>query len=170
MALRNTGTTLTFHNDARILRRCTELHESFVAKMKQSFDPTKFKSMMLFQPIPSYFGEISKQRGGNMLGLDNVHHNAVMWTAGVEVELDEAALAKAQAEMSKFTAQVKEYSKSVNGDLDFLFLNYADASQDPLGSYGSTNIKHIRTTAAKYDPTGVFQRRIPGGFKISRVG
>lgn len=27
----------------------------------------------------------------------------------------------------------------------------------------------MREAAAKYDPTGVFQTRVPGGFKISKV-
>lgn len=51
----------------------------------------------------------------------------------------------------------------------FRFMNYGAASQDVLGSYGSQNVEYIRQVATKYDPDGVFQERIPGGFKISRV-
>ncbi|KAL7620591.1 hypothetical protein AAE478_009586 [Parahypoxylon ruwenzoriense] len=163
------GTTLTFRNNPEILRRCVELHEDFVQGLKRSINPDNFASMLFFQPIPFYMGTMGKERGGNMLGLDAVRNNAIMWTAGVAVDSDEGALAIAQAELNVMTARVKELSRSTDGDMDFIFLNYAEASQDPLGSYGLPNIQHMRNVASTYDPTGIFQRRVPGGFKISRV-
>ena len=39
-----------------------------------------------------------------------------------------------------------------------------------MESYGEENFEFIRQAAAKYDPTAVFQERVPGGWKISRVG
>lgn len=48
----------------------------------------------------------------------------------------------------------------------FKYLNYADRSQDPLGSYGAQSLEFLKRTSAKYDPSGVFQKRVPGGFKI----
>ncbi|KAI2636520.1 hypothetical protein GGS26DRAFT_581315 [Hypomontagnella submonticulosa] len=164
---RGASTTLTFHNDPQILRRCVELHEDLIQRLKTSIGEENFTTMLFFQPIPSYMGEIAKQRGGDMLGLDAIKHNAILWTAGAAVNTDEA-LAIALYETNVMTAQVKEFAKSVNGDLDFIYLNYADASQDPLGSYGAANIQHMRDMAAQYDPTEVFQKRVPGGFKISR--
>ncbi|KAI2468961.1 FAD binding domain-containing protein [Annulohypoxylon bovei var. microspora] len=167
----NFGTTLTFRNDPQIIRRCVELHEDFVETLKRSIDPDKFETFIFFQPLPSYMAQISHQKGGNMLGLDSVPYNGILWSTGIAVDpsVGEAAFAVAQAEASIFTAQIKEASRSFNGDMDFIYLNYADASQDVFGSYGAANIQHIRDVAAAYDPTGVFQRRIPGGFKISRV-
>lgn len=41
--------------------------------------------------------------------------------------------------------------------------------EDPLGSYGVENVAKIRAAARKYDPNQVFQKRFPGGFKISKV-
>lgn len=101
--------------------------------------------------------------------LKRVQANTIVWVAGVAVDGDEAALAVAQAELNRMTARVKQAAKSLNGDIDLVYLNYADATQDPIGSYGSANVQFIRDVAARYDPLGVFQRRIPGGFKISRV-
>jgi len=48
-------------------------------------------------------------------------------------------------------------------------LNYADNTQDPLASYGSASVKKMKAAAKKYDPSGVFQKLVPGGFKISNV-
>ncbi|KAI0138688.1 FAD binding domain-containing protein [Hypoxylon sp. NC0597] len=167
----NAGTTLTFRNSAEILRRAVELHADWVETLKKSINPDKLVTFFFFQPLPSYMAQVSHQRGGNMLGLDSVPYNGILWScgAGVDPSEGEAAFAIAQAETSAFTAQIKELTRSLNGDMDFIYLNYADGSQDPLGNYGAANIQHIRNVAAAYDPTAVFQRRIPGGFKISRV-
>ncbi|KAI1454927.1 FAD binding domain-containing protein [Annulohypoxylon moriforme] len=167
----NVGTTLTFRNDPRIIRRCVELHEEYVETLKRSINPDNFKTFIFFQPLPSYMAQVSHQKGGNMLGLDSIPYNGILWSTGVAVDTSEgdAAFAVAEVETSIFTARIKEATRELNGDMDFVYLNYADASQDALGSYGAANIQHIRNVAAAYDPTEVFQKRIPGGFKISRV-
>jgi hypothetical protein len=48
----------------------------------------------------------------------------------------------------------------------FLYLNYADNSQDPFTSYGKANKARLQAVSRKYDPTGVFQKAMPGGFKL----
>lgn len=55
------------------------------------------------------------------------------------------------------------------GLLDWTYLNYADRSQDPFGSYGAGNVRRLKDVAVRYDPDGVFQKLCPGGFKISHV-
>jgi hypothetical protein len=161
--------TITFYNDPQILRRCVELHAELADSLTQSIGADNFQTAWFLQPIPSYFAELGQQQGGNMLGLERVQHNMVVLTAGVAVKSDESAYAIAQAELLNTIAQAREYSKQVSGDVDFVYLNYAHPSQDPLSNYGQDNVQHIREMAAKYDPTGVFQTRVPGGFKISRV-
>lgn len=48
----------------------------------------------------------------------------------------------------------------------FEYLNYAGPHQAPLASYGTDNLDYLRKVSKKYDPTGVFQRKVPGGFKL----
>lgn len=165
------ATTLFFRNDKQIISGIVDIHAEFVERLKTLIDPSVFTTMVFFQPIPTYIGQIGKQRGGNMLGLDAIDSNAILYTAGASVDpaAGEAVFAIAQSETYAMTAKIEALLQSLNGDLGFRYLNYADASQDPLGSYGAANIQHIRDMAAQYDPTGVFQKRIPGGFKISRV-
>jgi hypothetical protein len=52
--------------------------------------------------------------------------------------------------------------------IPFIYLNYAGKSQDPIGSYGHDgNIKkHLQAVSKKYDPHGIFQTKVPGGFKL----
>lgn len=61
------------------------------------------------------------------------------------------------------------HAEDIIRNVEFRYLNYSDISDDPLGTYGDDNVKKMREVANKYDPTGVFQTRVPGGFKISKV-
>lgn len=69
----------------------------------------------------------------------------------------------------KLRDDISEYAASVGADNPFIYLDYADIGQRPLESYGPENVAKIRAAAAKYDPEGVFQHMMPGGFKISQV-
>ncbi|RYC55514.1 hypothetical protein CHU98_g10691 [Xylaria longipes] len=165
----NYGLTLTFNNDKRIAQRCVELHTEFVKSLSNLMAPETYLTQMVLQPLPSYRWPIGKQRGGNVLGLDSLQNNALLYTAGVGIRTDNAPLEEANALLEAMGAQVADFAKSVQGDMDFIYMNYAGADQDPLATYGASNIKLIKDVAAKYDPTGVFQTHIPGGYKISAL-
>jgi hypothetical protein len=106
------------------------------------------------------------------MGLDRLAGDGLLWTFGVALNpnnTDEADLAVAQTLLGEFAGTVEEFAHEIGGHEDFVDLNYADASQNPLGSYGEENAQFIRKVAEKYDPSGVYQTRFPGGFKILRV-
>jgi hypothetical protein len=65
--------------------------------------------------------------------------------------------------------RIREYARSIGADNPYLYLDYADVTQDPLASYGPENVEKMKAAAEKYDPFGVFQKLVPGGFKISKV-
>ncbi|KAJ0384800.1 hypothetical protein COL922a_007631 [Colletotrichum nupharicola] len=71
--------------------------------------------------------------------------------------------------MAAAAVRIEDFAVSVDGNVNWRNLNYADPSQDPIKTYGDANINFIRSVASQCDPEGVFQKRIPGGFKISRV-
>ncbi|CAN9202362.1 unnamed protein product [Alternaria sp. RS040] len=48
----------------------------------------------------------------------------------------------------------------------YKYLNFAASFQDPLASYGGIELERMKKVARKYDPTGVFQTQVPGGFKL----
>jgi hypothetical protein len=39
-----------------------------------------------------------------------------------------------------------------------------------LSGYGEKNLEHMRKVSEKYDPEGVFQTMVPGGFKLRNAG
>ncbi|GAB1314575.1 hypothetical protein MFIFM68171_04785 [Madurella fahalii] len=46
----------------------------------------------------------------------------------------------------------------------FIYLNYAGDTQDPIGSYGT--LEQLRRVSRKYDPQGLFQKAVPGPWKL----
>lgn len=48
----------------------------------------------------------------------------------------------------------------------FIFPNDAYDRQDPLRSFGTNTFRKMRGIAKTYDPDRVFQRQVPGGFKL----
>lgn len=50
--------------------------------------------------------------------------------------------------------------------IPYQYLNYADISQDPIGGYGEEIKAKLQAASKKYDPEGVFQKQVPGGFKV----
>ena len=71
---------------------------------------------------------------------------------------------------NSYIDKLREYAVSIGADNPFIYLDYAYKTQDPLASYGKKNYDHIKAMAEKYDPIGVFQTMVPGGFKISKAG
>ena len=106
-----------------------------------------------------------------MLGLERSSRNKILFLGSASLsgpDLTEQHPAVYQ-KVAAMRERIKAYSRSIESSEEFVYMNYADATQDSFGSYGEANIEHIRCTANKYDPTGFFQERVPGGFKISRV-
>lgn len=48
----------------------------------------------------------------------------------------------------------------------YKYMNYAAPFQDPIGSYGKDNKAKLQAASKKYDPEGLFQKGVPGGWKL----
>lgn len=72
----------------------------------------------------------------------------------------------AQSSLADVVAKQEQLVRDKGLYVDFKYLNYADISQDPIGSYGAKNKKFLQAVSRKYDPKGVFQTVVPGGFKL----
>lgn len=153
------------------MRYCFEQHISLVAELNATLGPQNFSTLLEFQPLPSYFADIGVQNGGNMLGLERNNRNRLYFALGVTLLTPDSVERLPEAYQVAATVQrVLAFAKSLGSNEDFIYLPYADAAQDALGSYGATSVQHIRQVSKDYDPERFFQRRVPGGFKIDRVG
>ncbi|ORY68841.1 uncharacterized protein BCR38DRAFT_424481 [Pseudomassariella vexata] len=160
--------TLCFKNDPRILMKASELHDQLVEDLKVIAPDGDFTTQCLFQPLPKLFGQRVTEAGGNVMGVEHQAHDGILWLAVAMMKTPEQE-ALAYPKVKAWVKTVEEYAASLDGMLEWVYLNYADKSQNPLASYGEENLKKIRDVAAKYDPDQVFQKLCPGGFKISDV-
>jgi hypothetical protein len=161
--------TLAFRSNRQVLNYIVERNRQLATDIGVAIAPAGFSSNLIYQALPSFFADISADQGGNMFADTLRGHNAVLCTIEIMVSSTQRDLALAATLLRQFTADIRSYSVSIGADHPLVYLNYADSAQDPLGSYPRRHIKHMRKTARKYDPDGLFQTRFPGGFKISRV-
>lgn len=146
--------------------KAVEAHTAVVEKVKAASKTGHFSSLCLFQALPSYYCGLAEERGGNVMGLDKAlkGRNAILALISIntsEEDIRELGLQVAQ----EYLNEIDEYAKSVDGYIDWTYINYADKSQDPLRTLSDPTT--LKATALKYDPEGVFQKKTPG-FKLSR--
>ncbi|EMR62565.1 putative fad binding domain-containing protein [Eutypa lata UCREL1] len=164
----DTWFTLTFKLDDRIIKKVPETLERLAEDLKALVPEGEFTVVFIIQPLPASFAKHSAARGGNLLGLDHVQEDSVLFLSMLKSETPELAQ-RALPLYKSAVEDIETYSKSVDGNVDFRYLNYCHSSQDPLATYGEESITKMREAAAKYDPSGVFQTRVPGGFKLPKI-
>ncbi|KAF4498240.1 6-hydroxy-d-nicotine oxidase [Fusarium agapanthi] len=165
---RNVWFAITFKNKLGLYKKALEMHKQFVSDWKARSPDGDFICHSIFQAIPTIFSKHSLERGGNVVGLDREKDNSVMFQVQLMINgVEQEKIARER--MVRFCKTMKQYSIDQGAAVDWEYLNYADFTQDPLSTYGSKNVDFIRKVAKKYDLKGVFQTRLPGGFKISKV-
>ncbi|KAF3025040.1 hypothetical protein E8E14_014367 [Neopestalotiopsis sp. 37M] len=160
--------TACFKNDSRIVTKSSELHDKLVAEIKELAPDGDFVTQCVLQPLPKLYSEQSVKAGGNVMGVERHADDGLLLlaTAMMKTPEQEAAV---YPKVKAWVDEVRTYADTLDGNLKWIYLNYADPSQDVLKSYGVENLKKIKAAAAKYDPDQVFQKLCPGGFKISKV-
>ena len=157
--------TLTFKNNERIIGKAVSLHRKLVEDMRVDSSDGDFETQCYFQPFPSIIGQRGAEKGGNILGVDKLSDNAIVLLGSLAVKgADQEAIGRQK--MFKWKDTVEKYSRSIGAFLDYRYMNYADASQDVLASYGEENVRKMLEVSSKYDPERILQKRVPGGFKL----
>jgi len=121
-----------------------------------------------FEPLPSIITKYGDLKGGNSLGTSPKDGNAIILL--VSALSTNAASNSAIEKMARtmFT-RINTAMKAMGTLHTFEYLNYADASQDPIRSYGPANVQRLKQASKRYDPKGVFQKQVPGGFKLGAI-
>lgn len=63
-------------------------------------------------------------------------------------------------------AQADAYASSKGALNSYIYLNYAYKTQRPIDGYGAASVLNLKAVSYKYDPEQVFQKLVPGGFKL----
>ncbi|KAL8881357.1 MAG: hypothetical protein Q9198_001429 [Flavoplaca austrocitrina] len=116
-----------------------------------------------YQPLPTEI--TTKASNTNSLGLDASDGNLVLTLLGAQWTLatDDAAITAAA---NKWLAAAKAAAAKAGLVNEFVYLNYAAPGQDPISGYGAANKANLRSVSQKYDPDQIFQKAVPGAFKL----
>lgn len=159
-------TSLSFKNSARFMEEVYQLGNDIAPSLKWV---TGLRWSLSFQSLPKIIYSKARLTGGNSLGLADEEDDLVIllltstWTSALD---DERMYAAAQT----FFRRVEKRAEEMGVDNSFIYLNYADKWQDPILGYGLQSVDTLRNVASRYDPKGLFQKQVPGGFKIPKAG
>ncbi|KAH0426222.1 FAD binding domain-containing protein [Colletotrichum camelliae] len=159
--------TLTLQPTIVILNKASDIFVQLTHRLDEAGVPVSVN--FVFQPLPKVLDSVKP--GNNVLGFDdNLPSDSILFEARGTLAAEDALFhGVARAEMAKSVEELRAYSASLDAHSTYLYMNYANPEQDVLGSYGEENAQFLKKVATKYDSTSFFQRRVPGGWKISRV-
>ncbi|KAI4183119.1 MAG: hypothetical protein L6R41_005584 [Letrouitia leprolyta] len=120
---------------------------------------------LVFQPLPLAISSHSAKSGGNPLGLDTTSGPQVLALQTVQWS-DTADDVLINTAARKVWQQADEMALKMDLKRNWIYLNYAAEAQDSIGSYGEENVRRLKEVSRKYDPEGLFQKRVLGGFKL----
>ena len=156
--------TISFGNSA-------EMMEEFFQLANQTVQPfvslPGFQTSIAYQPLPTIMTE---RRGAvDSLGPIQTEGNMffIHWAMAVDGTEPDTDVPFRSAVKDLFAAATKK-AKSLGVQRDYLALTYSDSWQDPIGSRSQGTIEEMWESSKKYDPAQLFQKQVPGGFKLPK--
>ncbi|KAK8119668.1 uncharacterized protein PG998_004294 [Apiospora kogelbergensis] len=165
------GTTVGKDHDS-LLKGIKITNDVFFAALPELYAQVPAQNLSLvsidWQPITSLWtaGSQRSNPGGNALGVDTAAKGAYLaWAEVVEwigSEYDDAVFAWAE----KTTNAINAATKAAGLFDAFNYMGDAAGFQEIYAGYGTANQARLLDVSRKYDPERVFQKLLPGGFKI----
>ncbi|OJJ98700.1 hypothetical protein ASPACDRAFT_30727, partial [Aspergillus aculeatus ATCC 16872] len=162
------GQTSTYLNRADVIHQAVEILSKRIRRAKSRARSKDFKIILVMQPWVPLFWKDSEARGGNVLGLVRFNENMLniiisyAWSDEADDSLFHHLAKSGRAKLDTYAWLTDAYN-------EYIYLNYAGGTQDPVRGYGPDNVRFMQQVARKYDPEGVFQHLVPGGFKLPRT-
>ncbi|KAF4616259.1 hypothetical protein G7Y89_g15147 [Cudoniella acicularis] len=115
------------------------------------------------QPISASLVLAGQDRGGNVFGLPAVNQTWFVLDSGWWLPSEDRPGHHATLDIRE---SIWDAAVERGLEVEYIFANDASYSQAVLQSYGSENVAKMKDVQARYDPQMVFQRLVPGGFKL----
>lgn len=112
---------ITVKNDASLLKFIVDQHNAFIPAWQSATGDDTFSLYTIFQGFPTILFQHGVEKGGNVLGMDSVKENSVMFE--VIFVFDNAALEdQARSSLASYRETVKQESIKRGLDVDFEYL------------------------------------------------
>ncbi|PQE14056.1 oxidoreductase FAD-binding protein [Rutstroemia sp. NJR-2017a BBW] len=147
-----------------LIRQMYNLHNETVSKTVSLLTEAVSWSLTA-EPFPTVLTQWGDRKGGNALGLHADDGPLILWLVTVfwHDPTNDDIIAKAVAD---FFSKIDSLAQELGLYNSYSYLNYADKTEPVIEGYGAENVAFLRAVSKKYDPQGVFQKLVPGGFKL----
>ncbi|RWA09625.1 hypothetical protein EKO27_g5487 [Xylaria grammica] len=162
VAKRTAYMNITVKADVGTLRAAANIYTAAIDPVKST---KGLVCSLTLQPYAEPLLQSSAARGGNVLGLSTETGslvNLLLLTYWSNEKDDDAILSAMKAVLQG----IDQDATSKGTKVDYMYMNYASEDQDVIGSYGGENEKFLQEVSRKYDPEGLFQKGVPGGWKL----
>jgi hypothetical protein len=119
--------------------------------------------LFAFEPLPTVF--VQHGAGHNSLGTSAKDGNSMVLLL-TAVWTDPTSSDSVESKAASVIAGIDEVARKIGLLRRFRYVNYANQNQRVVDSYGVENREFLQEVASRYDPEGVFQKLVPGGFKL----
>ncbi|KAI1492419.1 hypothetical protein F5X96DRAFT_691612 [Biscogniauxia mediterranea] len=141
-----------------------EVHKAWLDATKKL--PPGTTLSYTIQPVSKAAVRAGKDRGGNILGLEEVSQTWWVFTAEWPKTGDNTPAQKAVDDISQ---NVRSLAREKGQLLEHTPMNFANSSQNVLRSYGVQSIKPLMGASSQYDPEGLFQKYQNDGFLLRNL-
>jgi hypothetical protein len=160
---RSSFSTFTIVNSAAFMDALLDLGQEYGNSL-----PLLSTMNLIFQPLWTRPRMRSfDYGGGNVLGLEHESRDLVIVLIHT-IWMDSGRTEEVKDNMRTFINQAQQLARQMGVYHPYLYLNYAESFQDVMSSYGPESVDFMIRTSQKYDPIQLWQRRVPGGFKLPR--
>ncbi|CAN9229228.1 unnamed protein product [Alternaria alternata] len=162
---RTVWATTSFSISSTIIHRIHSLWKDVVPRIAAQYAYAKPVAEITFQalPAPPRNGTAPNSLG---FGPDETPEKDLVFLQIIFTFEDAAATDGFEEALKDLVRLIEGLTKEESVFHPYKYLNFAASFQDPLASYGGIELRRMKKVARKYDPTGVFQTQVPGGFKL----
>lgn len=144
----------------------TTFHEKWQETVAMLKDAEGFTFAFGFQPLSKILLENSASKGGNATGLTPSDGPLFIVLLNPTWALPEDDN-RVTTEVTKLLAKFRELASEKSLLHPYIFTNYAYKADDIFKGYSEESTRKLKEVSKKWDPEGIFQTGVPGGFKLS---
>ncbi|KAL1849674.1 hypothetical protein Daus18300_013175 [Diaporthe australafricana] len=160
--LRQYWASITIKPDIALMEAFYQKWQETLSKVK---DSEGFIFSFGFHPITKALLEESQKAGGNAMDIspsDGPLFVVLINPVWKLAEDDERIF----AEVESLVGELRSLARNKGLLHRYIFTNYGYSKDNIIAGYGEDSVSRLRAVSKKYDPDGVFQDAVPGGFKL----
>lgn len=143
--------------------------ETFYQKWQETLSKVKDSEGFIFSfgfhPITKALLEASQVAGGNAMDIPPSDGPlfVVLINPAWKLAKDDSRIF---AEVEGLVKELRSLAHTKGLLHRYIFTNYGYSKDDVIEGYGRESISRLRAVSEEYDPDRIFQKAVPGGFKL----